>query len=795
MGSLQGERNTRRRQRFASIEAEIHAQRILIETEFERQRQQYVYLRSNLMQLLASIADNAQLFEIREQEADKSPTDNTSSLPTQQQHVEYEVGSSETVVVLGTLEADKFSTPATDLIDRPLQKDTPNSPPSSKTSIIETKGHLVRGKNNKPTVRPLSDLLRQFLRSRVLPVATVDDFRAVGRLTGVSCDELNPDSEDDAVGLVERMLRREMGGHTDQLLNDPSTRERFEAKLSKRKAGASRSGRASIQALLSIDVLNSSNPYNGSLWRGVEEALEIAGDIPMAETSLDTVLCIDTSESISDNALRDIKNFLRRFIKGLEETAEKHDIEENVALVTFGGRPRVLHHLTNDYGSLRDAIENITPKGHSPLLQGLLYSLACITKGGVCTFGLLKVPPRIVFLTDGQASSENHQHSADNRHVSEKEKTRLLSVASVLSSDRSKQDIAGPLVWVPVGDANNDFLRQMASVSDGTYTSPNDLTTLCNYQKIKRVSANVLNYMKSQADNPRMIDTVIDAFGLDLRYDDKVQVATFVHNILYKDVFNMKSLDRFDNIHINENLPPLGSRVVRGPDWMWDNQDSGLPGTVYNHGQEGESVWVLWDNGFRNVYRCGAATGYDVLPTDQPRQLLPGRLIDVGVQVERGPDWSHKNQDGGPGSCGVVIRARGLRVKVMWASGEIHEYRFGEENKFEVSVRNQMNEKERKLPAPTAVKVTNTNQRTGTADEGQSQEESQYVWQRQDRTHGWQNYSKEEDAKMKKEYRRKRTGTCLLHRNGQSFRIFFKNEFERSVSDDNLVRIRRKFHD
>lgn len=224
MGSLQGEHNTRTRQRFASIEAEIHAQRILIETEFERQRQQYVYLRSNLMQLLASIADNAQLFEIREQEADKSPTDNTSSLPTQQQHVEYEVGSSETVVVLGTLEADKFSTPATDLIDRPLQKDTPNSPPSSKTSIIETKGHLVRGKNNKPTVRPLCDLLRQFLRSRVLPAVTVDDFRAVGRLTGISCDELNPDSEDDAVGLVERMLRREMGGHTDQLLNDPSTR-------------------------------------------------------------------------------------------------------------------------------------------------------------------------------------------------------------------------------------------------------------------------------------------------------------------------------------------------------------------------------------------------------------------------------------------------------------------------------------------------------------------------------------------------------------------------------------------
>lgn len=57
---------------------------------------------------------------------------------------------------------------------------------------------------------------------------------------------------------------------------------------------------------------------------------------------------------------------------------------------------------------------------------------------------------------------------------------------------------------------------------------------------------------------------------------------------------------------------------------------------MYNSTLLSESVWVLWDNGFRNVYRCGAATGYDILPTDQPRQLLPGRLIDVGVQVERG---------------------------------------------------------------------------------------------------------------------------------------------------------------
>lgn len=47
-----------------------------------------------------------------------------------------------------------------------------------------------------------------------------------------------------------------------------------------------------------------------------------------------------------------------RFINslGIEDVAEKYDIEENVALVTFGGKAKVLHHLTNDYTSLRDAL-------------------------------------------------------------------------------------------------------------------------------------------------------------------------------------------------------------------------------------------------------------------------------------------------------------------------------------------------------------------------------------------------------------------------------------------------------
>lgn len=36
------------------------------------------------------------------------------------------------------------------------------------------------------------------------------------------------------------------------------------------------------------------------------------------------------------------------------------------------------------------------------------------------------------------------------------------------------------------------------------------------------------------------------------------------------------------------NMPPLGSRVRRGRDWQWGNQDRFGPGTVVGHSKKGK---------------------------------------------------------------------------------------------------------------------------------------------------------------------------------------------------------------
>ena len=66
----------------------------------------------------------------------------------------------------------------------------------------------------------------------------------------------------------------------------------------------------------------------------------------------------------------------------------------------------------------------------------------------------------------------------------------------------------------------------------------------------------------------------------------------------------------------------LGTRVVRGPDWEWGNQDGGEGhvGTVVEVGETssngGRAVVVQWDCGERCRCRCGLEGKYDLRGLD-----------------------------------------------------------------------------------------------------------------------------------------------------------------------------------
>lgn len=57
-----------------------------------------------------------------------------------------------------------------------------------------------------------------------------------------------------------------------------------------------------------------------------------------------------------------------------------------------------------------------------------------------------------------------------------------------------------------------------------------------------------------------------------------------------------------------------GTRVIRGKDWSWGNQDGGIgsQGTVQQFSRTGLQAQVKWDKGGTYYYRMGAAGKYDL---------------------------------------------------------------------------------------------------------------------------------------------------------------------------------------
>ncbi|XP_020288916.1 E3 ubiquitin-protein ligase HERC2 isoform X1 [Pseudomyrmex gracilis] len=67
-------------------------------------------------------------------------------------------------------------------------------------------------------------------------------------------------------------------------------------------------------------------------------------------------------------------------------------------------------------------------------------------------------------------------------------------------------------------------------------------------------------------------------------------------------------------------LMKIGTRVVRGADWKWGDQDGPPPGVGKVVGELGDDGWVRvqWDNGATNSYRMGKEGKYDLKLADPP---------------------------------------------------------------------------------------------------------------------------------------------------------------------------------
>ncbi|XP_046350621.2 uncharacterized protein LOC124131401 [Haliotis rufescens] len=517
--------------------------------------------------------------------------------------------------------------------------------------------------------------------------------------------------------------------------------------------------------------------------------------VPPRADSLDTILCLDASESMRER-LEDAKRIAHTFVDGLEDIAEQYGLEENVAVVRISDYACVIQHLTNDFTRVRDAIDSLKPQGRSPFFEALMVCLASLQGKGrvVNVAGFHKIRPRVLFITDGKPTDEAQWTGPDNDSGRMSHKLPIIRLVTDFGSKKHDKT-PNPIIWIPVGeDADKEFLKSLATLGNGLLADEKDIPKLCRYYRIQegigKVASCVLRDKEHYENVPGAVEAVAEGLLPNLLPEDKRDIVVAVNEKIKTHKSEGKP-DDFEDIYEDVKLfPPLGSRVIRGPDWMWKNQDTEGPGTIINHNRLDKWLWVKWDNGEQNVYRYGEEGNYDVLLADGLPRIPDSDDIQIGVRVTRGPHWYTDDEDGGQGRTGVVIRKRGrAEVKVRWDNGNIKRYKYGLDDVFELHVCDP-NQFLPEPPIPEHLLEPDPPKppKIGTL---RRMSNEHIVWQWQDEVGQWRLYPESLQTKISNAFDRRKGGSCLVSKDGHNYRIMFNNMSERAVEGDTRHNVQR----
>ncbi|KAK3603123.1 hypothetical protein CHS0354_027911 [Potamilus streckersoni] len=427
----------------------------------------------------------------------------------------------------------------------------------------------------------------------------------------------------------------------------------------------------------------------------LQEAVSNGSDLKSSRgTGFDTVLLVDISASMGKERWIQTITFLHNFLDGIESSQNYlSGAYEYISLVVFGHETRVVQHLTCDYVSLRKHLECLYPSGPSPLAAGVaMCSAALEAAGHVYSCRQVTVYPRILLVTDGCPTDTFRITGPDTASNNEKEQEKQ-TVLNMFKKLRTELNIR--VYPIPIGDSDKDYLQMIASATKGKVVSAVNWRKLSNYQKqvdiCCKLAAKKMNPL-FYALHHAQIEDAENASSADMEVADEL-----LHEHQQREREAKEEEDEENEFsECDPNMPPLGTRVARGPNWCWDIQDSNGFGTVIGHRPKDLKGWisVKWDQkdpigSDEYNYRYGADGAYDILPVNEPRLLQLEEKIAVGCIVKRGKDWEGENQDGGPGNTGVVLKVyKKGQVKVRWENGIKENYRFGCEEKYDVELCN-----------------------------------------------------------------------------------------------------------
>ncbi|XP_052699916.1 uncharacterized protein LOC128177295 [Crassostrea angulata] len=401
-----------------------------------------------------------------------------------------------------------------------------------------------------------------------------------------------------------------------------------------------------------------------------------------------TVFLLDTSASMTGTGLEQMKTAFKNII---HEFSQHSSITENVTVMTFGQDVKVIQYYSCDHAEVTKCVDYLECQGNSPLEAGLLFSLSGINTVPYTALGSLNVRTRLVIITDGKHTDIGAQHDEEIFEALSFNKTGTEVIDLVKEMGKWN-----PIFCIPVGDDPDIcFLGTMILGSEGGKLVPYyEARQLGRYSVNINTASNVLQQLPledllSPGDIKMEVSKIVDVSEQDLNDICEIVGKRNVYKCGrdVKDEIEKEKETEFQEKYLH--MPKIGTRVRRGQDWKWKNQDGQGPGTVVGHSKRIGWINVEWDNGILLPYRFGNngfITAYDIEPCDEPR-ILESQPIAVGCLVRRGPDWKWNNQDGGAGNIGTVYRLKTeTEIYVRWPNGNKSNYRYGYKSCYDVEI-------------------------------------------------------------------------------------------------------------
>nr|XP_034323558.1 uncharacterized protein LOC117688885 [Crassostrea gigas] len=410
------------------------------------------------------------------------------------------------------------------------------------------------------------------------------------------------------------------------------------------------------------------------------------------------IFILDTSSSLGIEGFIQMK---KTFSTIIDEFAKHSDIDENVAIIVCGLQTKVHRYYSNNYDDIKHSLDDVEFGGSSPLTAAFFLSLGCIQEGAGHTYkmGEYEVYPRIILISDGRPTdftnitgSDLYGEESPHNYI-ERDINYLLQVTR-------KIGWTNPIFCIPVGRDPDITTLEYISIESrgGKIVRSDDAAQFAKYSRNIRTASMLSVTMENDSNNKEeilmsLVCTFPDRVFTEMDQNDIIEICSRKSSYRPPDEKDKieKDMDPLFQER-NPQMPPLGSRVKRGRDWRYENQDDYGPGTVIGHSKRDEWLIVEWDTGLRWPYRFGT-TGtpsdkYDVELCCDPRVLV-NELIATGCLVTRGKDWVWGNQDEGEGNIGSVLTVESSgAVGVRWPHGLIRTYRFGRDGCFDLEIIN-----------------------------------------------------------------------------------------------------------